>query len=245
MTKKTEIIDVKPEEQATSNLPADIRAELEAAKAGMAETIGDLPSNKISVKGKLFTLPGKEAEPGPMHAVILDYVWFNAYYKGAYNPAVQQQPVCFAVGRVEKKQDGTPVLAPDPKAPELQAEFCALCPKWQFGSSPSGGKACKNQRRLILVPENAAEDAQPYSLYVSPSGLKNFGLYLEELKRLGKHPAQVVTEIGFDSNQSYPKLTFKVAKMHDNLSLMWALREKAQSMLFRTIDVTPGEAKAA
>jgi hypothetical protein len=243
VTKKTETTAAP--EKASSNLPADIKAELEAARAGMAETIGDLPSNKISVKGKLFTLPGKEAQPGPLYAVILDYAWFNAFYKGAYNPQVPQQPVCFAVGRVEKKSDGTPVLAPDAKSPERQNDFCATCDKWQFGSAPGGGKACKNQRRLIIVGADATEDTQPLTLYVSPSGLKNFSLYLEELNSLGKHPAQVVTEIGFDPNQTYPKLTFKIDRMHDDLQLMWRLREKSQSMLFRTIDVAPTEAKAA
>ena len=245
MTKPKEPAVVESEAEKldpTANLPSDILAELEAAKKGMSQTIGDLPSNKISVKGKVFTLPGGQSSPGPLQGVILDYAWFNAYYEGQYKAGESQSPVCFAVGRVEKEQNGTPVLQPSENAPKPQAEHCVLCPKWQFGSD-GNGKACKNQRRLIVVPPNADADFDPYTIYVSPSALKNFAKYIQDLKRLGLHPAQVVTDIGFDPNETYPRLTFTMASRHSNLPLFWALRSRAQEMLFKTPDVA-AEAKA-
>ena len=249
MTKKAETDAIegsvvpfkKGDDQGLSNLPADIRAELDAAKQEMASTIGELPANKISVKGKVFTLPGGQSQPGPLFAVILDYVWFNAYYEGQYKAGETQAPVCFAVGRVEKTKEGEPVMKPAEQAPKPQAESCVLCPKWEFGSD-GAGKACKNQRRLVLVPKNATADFDPYTLYVSPSALKNFAKYIQDLKQLGLHPAQVVTEIGFDANQTYPRLTFKLSERHDNLQLFWALRDRAQATLFKTPEVQASKA---
>jgi hypothetical protein len=74
---------------------------------------------------------------------------------------------------------------------------------------PNGkkAKACTDHKRLAVV---AAEDPEGavYLLQVTPSALGGLNQYHKELSRHGVSPNMVITNIGFDSKASYPKLTF-------------------------------------
>ena len=207
--------------KAMLDLQAEIKAELELAK----ETV-DPPSNfKISTKGKLFTLPDGTSSRGPMSAVVLDYRTVHNYYKGAYNPATPEAPSCFAISKVV---DG---MAPSANADDPQSETCKECAFNQWKSAPTGnGKACKNIRRVAVVPVNANEDTRPMILDVSPTALKFFDGFVNKLSKLGMIPAQVVAEIDF-SDSDFPQLTFAVGEPHGKDELMWKLRGDAQELL--------------
>lgn len=220
---------------AQSNLPVNLEDQIKKQLQEQKKHLGALPSNKIATKGKEFKLPDGQTSPGPMEAVILDYVWFMVNYPGVYNASNPQQPNCFAIGR-ENPDGGT--LKPDDSSAEKQAENCKECPKNQWKSAPSGnGKACKNQRRLILLPAGADEDSEPMTLYVSPGALKNFDAYVSRLSsEHGILPVQAITEISFDKNQSYPSLCFQFKGKHDNMNLFWNKREQAQDLLMRPLE---------
>ncbi len=227
--KEKEVIEETP--NLPVNLEDQIKKELEAQK----KHLGALPSNKIATKSKQFTLPDGQSSPGPMEAVVLDYAWFMVNYPGVYNSNNPQQPNCFAVGR--ENPDGGE-LKPHESAADPQHADCKDCPKNEWGSAPTGkGKACKNQRRLILLPPNADADAEPMTLYVSPGALKNFDSYVSRLA--AEHsmlPVQVITEISFDKNQSYPSLCFAFKGKHDNMNLFWSKKEQSQDLLFRPLE---------
>lgn len=218
------------ESKAVANIEDEIKKQLAAQKT----QLGALPSNKISTKGKQFTLPdgrtGKE-----ISAIILDYTWLMVNYPGVYNANNPQQPNCFAIGR-ENPDSGE--LKPHESSAEPQHDNCKECPKNQWKSAPSGnGKACKNQRRLVLLAHDADEKSEPMTLYVSPGGLKHFDAYVSRLAAEHKMlPVQVVTKITFDENQTYPLLQFENLGPHDNLNLFWAKRDAAQDVLFRPLD---------
>lgn len=214
-----------------------IEAELRKQLATMNERVSAPGQNKISVKGKMFTLPGQKPQPGPLRCIILDYIWALAHYPGAYNQNKPQDPNCFAVGR-EKPESGK--LTPHETSPEKQGVNCKTCPKNQWKSDPKGGngRACKNQRRLLIVPVGADANTQPYTIYVSPKGLKGFDAYLTELNSVyNLDPIQVVTDIDFDPNQAYPLLTFKYVDKHTNLVTMWGLKNRYQSMTEHVIEL--------
>lgn len=225
---------------AQSNLPVNIEDEIRKQLAAQKGQLGALPANKISLKNKEFTLPdgqkGKELE-----CVILDFAWLMAHYPGVYNSNNPQQPNCFALGR--ENPDGGE-LKPHADAADPQGEDCKTCPKNQWKSAPSGnGKACKNQRRLVLLPPNADDASEAMTIYVSPMGLKNFDAYVSRLSN--EHqvlPVQVITRITFDPDVTYPLLRFELVGPHDNMNLFWAKREQAQSLLFRPLET---EKKAA
>jgi hypothetical protein len=232
MSKAKEVIDVAAE---NTNLPVNIEDQIRKSLEAQKGQLGSLPSNKIATKGKEFTLPDGQSSPGPLEAVVLDFVWFMVNYPGVYNSNNPQQPNCFAIGR-DNPDGGS--LKPHESSAEPQHENCRECPKNQWKSAPSGnGKACKNQRRLVLLPPNAGEDSEPMTLYVSPGALKNFDAYVARLQNEhGILPVQAITEISFDKNQSYPSLQFAFKAKHDNLNLFWAKREQAQALLMRPLE---------
>lgn len=226
----------KPEETPTPNVPMNIEEQIKRELEAQKGQLGSLPSNKIATKGKKFTLPDGQASDGPLEAVILDYAWFLVHYPGVYNPASPQQPDCFAVGR-DKPDGGN--LVPSETVESPYGENCKTCPKNQWKSDPKGkGKACKNQRRLVIVPPNFDENSDPMTLYISPTGLKHFDAYVNRLKNEhGILPVQAITEISFDPNQTYPSLMFKFIGKHDNLAVAWGLKGRAEEVLLRGIEL--------
>lgn len=226
----------KKEEVAeeTPNLPVNLEDEIKRQLAAQKGQLGALPSNKIGLKDKEFKLPNGQTG-ATLECVILDFAWFMVNYPGAYNSNNPQQPNCFAVGR-ENPDSGD--LKPHESSADKQHDDCKSCPKNEWKSAPTGnGKACKNQRRLVVLPPNATEDDDPMTVYVSPGGLKHFDAYVSRLaSEHGVLPVQVITEISFDKNQSYPLLQFKLLEKHSNMNLFWAKREQAQEMLFRELE---------
>jgi hypothetical protein len=73
-------------------------------------------------------------------------------------------------------------------------------------------------------------------LYVSPTALKRFDLYVRGLAHVyGLLPIQVITDIAFDPNPTYPTLTFNLVGPHESTKLMWRLRERAQAQLWKPL----------
>ena len=218
---------------ASTSLATKVDKELAALVAvdasDIRRTIAAPQSKKISTKGKVFTLPNGDASPGPLKAVILDYVTMNSYYPNAYNPQNIAEPECFALGRYIDE------LAPGSKAKKPQNATCNGCPMNEWGSAPVGrGKACKNQRRLVLAAPDATDPTGLMTLYVTPSGLAAFDAHVSRIaKEYGSTPIRVVSEISFNPNEAYPTLVFNVAEALEGpgLKQMVALRDMAQDML--------------
>lgn len=207
----------------------DIKAQLKKELQTLDKSVPAITGNAISVAGKLFKLPSGQTSPGPFNCIILDWRNFNRYYPpGAeYNAQNPKPPVCFALDK------DLELMAPSDKASDQQADNCAACPKNQWGSDPRGGKgkACENRVRLAVVPADAKEDSEVYTLGISRTALKHWASYVNGLHAVSKHPMEVVTVLSFDPNQSYPTVRFAASAAHDNLEVFAVLREKAQSLL--------------
>jgi hypothetical protein len=214
---------------ATNSALVDIKAQIQAELAALAGTVPAPTGMTISLKGKVFTLPNGQSNQGPMQAIILDARNLRAYYRGQYNPNVPETPICFALAK--QLED----LAPSPNAKQPQAKTCAECKFDQWSSAPGGGKgkACKNSIRLAIVPANFTTDSHPMILTVSPTGLKSYSMLVTDLKAKGLIPAQIITEIAFNANETYPTLVFKALGAHDRVEEVWQLRERAQTALDR------------
>lgn len=218
MSKKQEVLDIQ----------AQLRAELDTLKDRVEPPAGYM----ISTKAKTFTLPDGSADDGPLVCVVLDWITANTYFEGIYNPKDIKPPVCWALGRNVKE------VAASKNVPKPQSDktgLCKDCKQNEWESDPKGGKgkACKNTRRLLVVPANAKEDASPWVLSVSPTALKHFDKYVNTLSDTGVHPIEVITEISFEPSEDYPSLRFKVDTKHDRVELMWALKERGQKILFQ------------
>ena len=60
---------------------------------------------------------------------------------------------------------------------------CAKCRYNQFGSGESGGKACKNRRRIYILREG---EVFPVLLSLPTGSLKEFTRYIQRLLSRGK-----------------------------------------------------------
>lgn len=102
-------------------------------------------------------------------------------------------------------------IAPDADVTDPQSADCMMCPHNQWGSkiTPTGQKtkACADHKRLAVV---AADDpgGKVYLLNVTPAALKNLGQYQKELSARGIPVEVIRTVISFDTDASFPKLTF-------------------------------------
>lgn len=92
---------------------------------------------------------------------------------------------------------------------------CATCPLNQFGSSPDGGKACKNRRSLYVL---RGCDIIPLLIQLPATSLKAWRTYaVKSLMARGRHWTGVVTRIGLEGAQSasgikYSRATFAVTE---------------------------------
>lgn len=216
---------------AITSYREQLRKELETLNQRVAPPSG----NKISLKGKMFTLPDGTSSAGPLAAVILDWRTERAYFSKPFNPKAIESPDCWAMS------SDVAGMAPPDSVKAKQSDTCADCPKNQWGSSPTGGgKACKDQRKVALVPANAEADAEPMTLMVSPTGTKHFDNYVNGLGNGvdPRMPIEVITHIAFDPASDYPTVRFgkPIDLADETLGTMMGLRAKCQPMLDRTPD---------
>lgn len=128
-------------------LPADYMAALalEATNASSLET----PSvSNLSFKSGILAVGGNPVPGNAMNCVVVLTAHERCYYEGAYDPNKIKNPVCFVIS-----QDGEDTT-PHDNSTKPQHTSCTGCPKNEWGSVGEGrkGKACKEIRRLALIP---------------------------------------------------------------------------------------------
>jgi hypothetical protein len=138
----------------TVALPQDLMAELAgAAKDAAAE---ERPSvSKLSTAGGQLKYQSNPVPGNNLDVVIMAAPYRNVYYEGRYDPDNIKNPACFALSDTDED------MKPHPNAAQPQAKDCASCPKGQWKSADTGkGKACKQSRRMVLIPATALESAE-------------------------------------------------------------------------------------
>ena len=190
--------------------------------AGMEANTGG--GQFFSTKGGILSWQDAPLPGNQMAVVILDSVLENVFYEGRYDPDVPQGPTCFAFGRDEKE------LAPHKIVIEAGNEqcgasgLCAGCPMNEFGTAEVGkGKACRNTRRLGMIPAgtfNAAgkfelnEDLEHYEntavgfMKLPVMSVKGYASFVKQVAgALRRPPFGIVTKVKVVPD---PKSQFKV-----------------------------------
>ena len=110
----------------------------------------------------------------------------------------------------------------------------------QFGSSPMGsGKACKNTRLLAVLPPDADDETEIWTLKVSPTALKNFDNFVAGVNRAFQlPPVGVIVTVGFSDAKDYPSLEFTNPQPNNNVAVHLTRQEEAREMLLREPDVS-------
>lgn len=208
-----------------------IQEQIKAEIAGIRNSVAPPSGNRIITRDKKFTLPSGECRPGPLFAVILDHRNYNRYYVKDYDAKNPVPPDCFAIA----KEFGNLSPHNHDAVPDPQADSCAGCPMGEWGSAKVGkGKACRNMVRLAIVAPDCAPDVEPWTLEIPPTALSGWTRLVNDLEAVGKLAIQAIVQIAFDDAVSYPKPTFAVHELHDDLEKFWAIRERAQAMLDQT-----------
>lgn len=143
---------------ATKKNPGTGIAKWDEELARQAELSAKMEANAGG--GQFFTTNGGvlawQDAPMPgnqMAVIILDSVLENVFYEGAYDPDNIQGPTCFAFGRDEQKMTPHELVVTAGNAQYGAAKLCHGCPQNDFGTAIVGkGKACKNTRRLAMIP---------------------------------------------------------------------------------------------
>ena len=193
----------------------------------------------ISTKGGVFTVDGVEVPGTTLDLIILDWIFENHLYDGAYDPNTPASPICYSLGKVEAD------LAPHETSETPQCGECGVpgqpgcCPANEWNSGLGKGKACKNGRRLATIavsdflggPEAIAK-AEVRILKVSPAGIKAWSGYIGSLAEELKRPSWTVgTQISLEPIPQRSGHTTKFAVLEDLLpkftpDVLQALKDK-------------------
>lgn len=174
----TENLPVSWEEQ----MKADARSQLSNERPALSF---------MSLKSGVMSIGDQPVEGNEMECIIVASVSENQWFKDRYDPNVRSNPTCYAIGE-GKSTD----LVPYAESDEKQAESCAACPKFEWGSDPNGGrgKACKERRKLALIPKDMS--AETLLLSIPPTSLKNWANHVSKVvATTGMSTAGVITKI--------------------------------------------------
>ena len=182
MAPKTAVAKAAPKGGAL--VSGDQSEALAKLRARLMAPTGD----KIKISNKQFKLPGGDVLDF-LDVVIVDFVYYNVYYEGAFDSNNIMPPNCFAIAEEPK------TIAPSNNSPDKQCESCAGCWANEFGSSGKG-KACQNRVLMAVLPTDANEETPFAILDISPTAVKGFSSYLQSVVRgFQKMPYEVVTHI--------------------------------------------------
>jgi len=211
---------------------ANVAAKMEENSLGLG--------NSISTQGGVMRYRDADVPGNKINAVILDHTFLNAFYTEAFDPDNPSNPDCFALSKEEKE------LAPHEKSTDAQNKDCATCPHNEWGSADTGrGKACNNNRRLILITEEALSagvgDAQCATIKVPTTSLSAWAQYVTNLKELHKRPPLgVVTEISLVPDKKHQwHMNFKLVRTIDDGDVIEAAMEKSDSKMTQDMLMAP------
>ncbi len=205
--------------------------------ARQAKVAAEIESS-VSTGGSYFSTSGGQLKfngadiPGNrMNVVILAHVIENALYTDRYDPNNPTSPACFELGTNESE------MGPHEKSTDPQHDACKGCPMNEFGSADTGrGKACKNTRRLALVPEDSLDDiesAEVAFIKVPPTSVKNWATFVKKVAdTLDMPPLGVLTEISLSPDAKHQfHMNFKIVNELDDGDVVAALLEKQKEVM--------------
>ena len=209
-----------------------------ARRTKALEDTAAIGGSKISIRGGAMTYNGTPVPGNKLNCIVLDHCLENHYYEGDFDPDSPSSPVCFALSKESAR-----TMAPHEASAKKQHDQCEGCPKNAFGTAERGrGKACKNVRRLVIIPEDAIktgiDKAEVAGFIVPVTSCKNWQGYVDQLATtLKRPPLGVITEI---SCAPHPKnqveVSFRMKAAIDDGSAIDALiqrNEAVQATLMR------------
>jgi hypothetical protein len=208
----------------------------ESVKAEQAS----LQTTFLSTKGGTLTYRGDPVAGNKLACVILAGPVERLYYSSRYDPTKIVPPDCFAVGTSATD------LAPSAASPKPQHSKCDGCPMNEWGSSSSGGKgkACRETRRLLLIPADAistadaVQGAEVAALRPPVTSLKNYANYVQTIAAtLKRPPLAVISEISVAADaKTQFKVNFSMVKPIEDTGVIQALIARSKEEIEKAIE---------
>lgn len=206
-------------------------AKYAAESAKMEANVGG--GQFFSVKSGVLSWQDNPMPNNEMGVIIVDSIMENAYYDGEYDPSNPQPPLCFAFGRSEDE------LVPHERVVEAgnaQSDACEGCQFNEFGSADKGrGKACKNTRRLALLPAGKFDKHGEFELFddtehfestevgfmkLPVTSIKGYATFVKQVAAtLKRPPFGIVTKIKVvpDPNSQFKVIFEAIGNVPDEL----------------------------
>lgn len=230
-----------PAKKTPANLPAkatgtnlvDIKAQLAAQVAALSDRVS--PGGGASIRitqDKKFKFPDN-TEAAEFEGVVVDFVTTRAYYEGVFDAKNPQPPACFAISRDSKG------MAPSNNSPVKQSDSCDTCQHNQFGSGTGNSKACKEGRKLAILPPDADADTPIWPLTLSPTAVRAFdGFVLSTGRTFNTPPVGVIARFSFDPSNTYASVRLDNPQPNEQLAAHFARQKEAQDILAVEPDVS-------
>jgi hypothetical protein len=171
-----------------------INWEEEMARQARAVAKTERPSiNKINFQSGVMTYMDNAVPDNKLDCIIVASAWENVYYTEKYKQGVVSPPKCFALG-VPDGEDPPHMVAHD-SVPDSPGPVCISCPMFKFNSDPEGGrgKACKERRRLAVIPSvtdpEMVEKAEMAVMSIPVMSIKNWANYVNTVAIQHNRPA--------------------------------------------------------
>ena len=156
---KTATIE-KSQTTALTNWEEELAKEAQVAAAMEANAGGGA---FFSTKSGVLSFADMPMPNNQIAAVVVDSIFENVFYEGRFDPDNPTPPTCFAFGRDEAELKPHPTVIEHGQA---QHEQCRGCPRNEWNTADTGrGKACRNTRRLALIPAGELDAAGRFTPY--------------------------------------------------------------------------------
>lgn len=187
-------------------LPPELAEEL-AGAAKDAAAVERPKLSKISFKSGMMSYMQTPVPGDFMDMILLATAHRNTWYAGAYDQDNIVNPTCFAI---KASRDDETEMIPHENVKEPVHATCEGCPKNAWGSAmrdgkPSRGKACKEGRRILVIPAAVLDAADPIQalktaekavIDVPVTSVGNYGNFVNALNATVQRPMwSVITRV--------------------------------------------------
>lgn len=214
----TKNLPVKPKDGAVTRWQDRMAA---YAKNAVDQEASVSTGQFLSTRAGQLSYQGNPIKDNKIDVVVADGILENCYYEGEFDAENPMPPVCYAFGRDEKE------MKPHAESSKPQSESCVGCRHNEWGTAERGkGKACKNVRRLALLPTTdmtvgGLKKMEPAYLKIPVTSVKGWAAYIRGIAAMRHRPPfGVVTKVACVPDvKTQFKVTFEhVADLPDNLA---------------------------
>lgn len=140
--------------------------------AGIEKNVGG--GQFFSTQAGILSIGGVAMPDNQMPVIISDHILENVFYADAYDSTSPAAPVCFAFGRDENEMRPHETVFAHKQE---QSPQCPGCPMNAWGTAEKGkGKACRNIRRLALIPAGEMDREGRFQPFTDPEDFASSSL---------------------------------------------------------------------